>query len=62
MEPNTELLYKVSDFYAPECDRGVAWDDPEIAIDWPVGAGEAVLSSKDAHQPRLAELPSYFTI
>lgn len=62
LEPDSELLYKVSDYYAPECDRGVAWNDPDIGIDWPVAAGEAILSDKDAKQPRLADLPAYFKV
>lgn len=62
LEPDSELLYKVSDYYAPECDRGVAWNDPDIGIDWPIAAKEAVLSEKDAKQPRLADLPAYFKI
>ena len=60
LEPDTEVLYKVTDYYAPECDRGVRWDDPDIAIDWPVATKEAVLSPKDAQLPRLSELPPYF--
>lgn len=60
LEPDTEVLYKVTDYYAPECDRGVRWDDPDIAIDWPVSTGEAVLSPKDLRLPRLAELPPFF--
>ncbi|HSR70780.1 MAG TPA: dTDP-4-dehydrorhamnose 3,5-epimerase, partial [Kiloniellales bacterium] len=47
LEPDTEVLYKVSDFYAPQCDKGLAWDDPELAIAWPVSPAEAVLSDKD---------------
>jgi dTDP-4-dehydrorhamnose 3,5-epimerase len=62
LEPDSELLYKVSDYYAPECDRGVAWDDPDIGIDWPIKPEEAVLSEKDAKQPRLKALPAYFKI
>lgn len=62
LEPGSELLYKVSDYYAPECDRGLAWNDPDIAIDWPLGVEEALLSGKDTQQPRLAELPPYFTV
>ena len=61
LEPDTELIYKVSDYYAPECDKGVAWDDPDIGIDWPVERGQAVLSGKDGNQPRFASLPAYFT-
>ncbi|MGL6208494.1 MAG: dTDP-4-dehydrorhamnose 3,5-epimerase [Paracoccaceae bacterium] len=47
---NTEVQYKCSDVYAPECDGGVRWDDPTIDIDWGL-AGDPVLSAKDAVQP-----------
>ncbi len=62
LEPDTELVYKVTDYYAPAFDRGVAWDDPDIAVDWPIAREDAVLSGKDANLPRLAELPAYFSI
>jgi len=58
--PATEIAYKVSDLYAPDCDAGVAWDDPDLAIAWPVAPGRAVLSDKDARLPRLAALPPVF--
>jgi dTDP-4-dehydrorhamnose 3,5-epimerase len=60
LEPDTEVVYKVSDYYAPECDRGLAWDDPALGIAWPVAAGAAVLSPKDRTHPRLADLPPAF--
>jgi len=60
LEPDTEVLYKVSDYYAPESDRGVRWDDPALGIDWPVNGSEAILSSKDALLPALSQLPPYF--
>lgn len=60
LEPDSEVLYKVTDSYAPDCDRGLAWDDPEIGIDWPVDPGSAVLSDKDRRNPRLADLPPWF--
>lgn len=60
LEPDTEVVYKVTDTYAPECDRGLAWDDPALGIKWPVSAGEAILSAKDEGHPRLADLPRYF--
>lgn len=57
---DTEIIYKVTDYYAPECDLGLAWDDPALGIDWPVDPADAVLSDKDRKQPRLSELGAYF--
>jgi dTDP-4-dehydrorhamnose 3,5-epimerase len=61
LEPDTEVLYKVTGAYAPECDRGIAYDDPDLAIAWPLAPGEAVLSDKDRRLPRLRDIPAYFT-
>ncbi|MEQ8934408.1 MAG: dTDP-4-dehydrorhamnose 3,5-epimerase [Amphiplicatus sp.] len=58
--PDTEVQYKVTGYYAPDCDRGLAFDDPALGIDWPVGRGDAVLSDKDRAQPLLAGLPEHF--
>ncbi len=54
-----EIQYKCSEYYAPQDDRGVRWNDPALGIEWPVA--EPVLSAKDAVQPFLkdAELPNY---
>ena len=60
LEPDTEVLYKVSNYYAPEHDKGLLWNDPALGIDWPGVANPALLSGKDKVQPRLAELPVYF--
>lgn len=60
LEANTEVVYKVSSYYSREHDLGLAWDDSELGIAWPVAAGEALLSDKDRRQPSLAELPAYF--
>lgn len=60
LRPGTEIAYKVSDVYAPDCDGGIAWDDPALGIDWPVAPRDAVLSDKDARLPRLADLPPIF--
>jgi dTDP-4-dehydrorhamnose 3,5-epimerase len=60
LEPDTEVIYKVTDYYAPECDSGIAWDDPALGINWPVSGGEAILSEKDRRLPRLAELGDVF--
>lgn len=61
LEPDTEVVYKVTDYYAPDCDAGIIWNDPDIGIDWPIGAGDVVLSAKDARLPRLADLGTCFT-
>lgn len=60
LEPNTVICYKVTDYYSAECDKGVAWDDPEIGVIWPEIADIETLSAKDRKQPLLAELPAYF--
>lgn len=50
-----EVLYKTTDFYAPECDRVIIWNDPEIAIDWPLNGLEPILSPKDLKGVRLKD-------
>jgi dTDP-4-dehydrorhamnose 3,5-epimerase len=62
LEPDTEIAYKIDGFYAPDCEGGVIWNDPEIGIPWPVEPGEAVLSERDRKLPRLCELDSPFTL
>ncbi|CAN7617004.1 dTDP-4-dehydrorhamnose 3,5-epimerase [Pararhizobium sp. LjRoot238] len=54
LEPDTEVLYKVSDFYSPDHDRAVRFDDPEIAIDWSANIDRLVISAKDRNAPLLA--------
>ncbi|ETX27243.1 dTDP-4-dehydrorhamnose 3,5-epimerase [Roseivivax isoporae] len=60
-EPDTEIVYKCSDHYAPDCDGAVLWSDPDIGIDWGLGGTEPVLSDKDARAPRLADFDTPFT-
>lgn len=62
MEPDTIISYRVTSYYSPENDKGVAWDDPDIAIQWPEVADTDTLSGKDRSQPSLAELPPVFTM
>ena len=60
LEPDTEVIYKVSNYYAPDHDKGLLWNDPALGINWPIADEEAVLSDKDSKQPRLAELITPF--
>lgn len=61
LEPDCELSYKVSALYAPQCDGGLRWDDPAIAIDWPLPTDTApTLSDKDAGLPALSDFRSPF--
>lgn len=60
LENDCEVIYKVTDYYAPACDRGVAWDDPALGIEWGMSSTEVTLSDKDRQHPLLAELPPAF--
>jgi dTDP-4-dehydrorhamnose 3,5-epimerase len=60
LEDNTEVAYKVDDYYAPECERGLAWDDPTFGIGWPVSPADALLSDRDRKLPRFADFASPF--
>jgi dTDP-4-dehydrorhamnose 3,5-epimerase len=60
LEPNTEVIYKVTNYYAPDHDRGLYWNDPQLGIHWPVTDQEAILSDKDKRQPRFSELREFF--
>jgi dTDP-4-dehydrorhamnose 3,5-epimerase len=60
LEPDTEVIYKLTDYYAPDCDRGVKWDDATLGIKWPVGPDSAKLSDRDRRQPALKEMSPAF--
>jgi dTDP-4-dehydrorhamnose 3,5-epimerase len=60
LEPNTEILYKVSAPYSREHDKGLLWNDPALNIDWPVAPEAAVLSAKDRAQPSLSQIGNPF--
>jgi dTDP-4-dehydrorhamnose 3,5-epimerase len=60
LEPDTEVSYKVTAHYSAAHDHGLAWDDPALGINWPVGPSRAILSDKDTRHPQLATLPVYF--
>lgn len=61
LEANSIISYRVTDYYNPACDRGVAWDDRDIGIEWPEVADADTLSPKDRTQPSLEESRSFFT-
>jgi dTDP-4-dehydrorhamnose 3,5-epimerase len=60
LEPDTEVIYKVTAEYDRPTERGVIWSDPDLALPWPVPADQVVLSDKDARMPRLAECDVWF--
>jgi len=62
LEPETEIVYKVSAYYAPTHDRGVRWNDPSLGIDWPIFADPALMSARDRSLPAFADLPAWFTL
>ena len=59
LEPDTEVLYKVTNPYAPEHDKGIMWNDPTIGADWG-GLENPILSAKDTTQPMLSEIALEF--
>ncbi len=61
-EPDTHVLYKCSGHYAPEAERGLAWNDPDVNIDWGVDVAAVTVNERDAEFPRLSELPVYFEV
>ena len=60
LEPDTVVAYKVDAFYSPANDSGLIWNDPTLAIDWPLGSDQAVLSDKDLKLGRFADFQSPF--
>ncbi len=60
LEPDTEVLYKVSASYSKDHDRSIRWNDPDIAVDWPLGGNLPTLSDKDRDAPLLRDLVSPF--
>lgn len=63
MSDSAEFVYKCTDYYAPEYERSVIWNDPELNIDWPlVNDKEPVLSEKDAAAPNFSDAELYNTL
>ncbi len=52
--PNTQIMYKVDEYYSPEYDRSIRWDDKDLAIEWPIS--QPILSEKDANAPFLKDI------
>jgi dTDP-4-dehydrorhamnose 3,5-epimerase len=61
LEPNTQVIYKVTADYDRGAERAVIWNDPDLALPWPVTPAAALLSDKDKVLPRLAECEPWFT-
>jgi dTDP-4-dehydrorhamnose 3,5-epimerase len=55
LEPDCEVIYKTTAYYDPGAERGIAWDDPALGIDWRFAPSNLTLSAKDTRHPRLAE-------
>jgi dTDP-4-dehydrorhamnose 3,5-epimerase len=60
LEPDSEIVYKVTARYDRGSERGIVWDDPDLAIAWPVAARVPVLAERDRNFPRLRDIPAYF--
>ena len=60
LEDDTVFAYKVDNYYSPQCDRGIAFDDENLNIDWILNHNELNLSAKDTKQPKLNETNDLF--
>jgi len=62
LTPDCEVLYKVTDVYAPQTEGGLLWNDPALSIAWPISADRAFVNARDAAWPTLAALDSPFSV
>jgi dTDP-4-dehydrorhamnose 3,5-epimerase len=60
LEPNTEVLYKVTTYYSPQHERGIRWNDPKLGIDWGIDGSRATLSKRDTEHPMFADAKDLF--
>lgn len=58
LTPTAEVVYKVTDFYAPQEERGILWSDPALGIPWPLGGAAPLLNGRDAGFTALASVPT----
>jgi dTDP-4-dehydrorhamnose 3,5-epimerase len=61
LTPDCHVQYKVTAYYDASAERGLAWDDPDLAIDWRLAGATPILSEKDKNHPMLRDLPNCFT-
>lgn len=61
LEPDTEVVYKVTAGYAPKAEGGIRWDDPALGIDWPIPTADMIVNDRDRGWPRLASAPHHFS-
>jgi dTDP-4-dehydrorhamnose 3,5-epimerase len=61
LEPDTEVIYKVTAPYSKECDRAIRWNDPDIGVAWPISGVDPVLSDKDKAAPFLKDVVPEFS-
>jgi len=60
LEPNTEVIYKVTNYYSPAHERGIRWNDPELKLDWGFDEQSAVLSERDRNHPFFRDATELF--
>ena len=60
LESDCEVIYKVTNYYAPDYERGLAWNDPSLGIDWRLPPNDLTLADKDHHNPRLTDIEPVF--
>jgi dTDP-4-dehydrorhamnose 3,5-epimerase len=60
LEPNTEVIYKVTNYYSPQDERGIRWNDPALGIDWGIDISKAILSKRDTEHPLFRDAKDLF--
>jgi dTDP-4-dehydrorhamnose 3,5-epimerase len=60
LEPNTEVIYKVTNYYSPSHERAIRWNDPKLGIDWQIDESHATLSARDREHAMFADAKDLF--